>query len=131
YAARADGASEVPARTPATPEGRDSWRARRRTPPFPTVEREIRICDMRDLQRADPTLGGEGGRGRVTGGGMVEQRIERARLFGPGKEIAHLETPGQFAQHPGRRPRLAWRVEHLRHQIKMGVRALAAGSFEP
>src|SRR5437867_10897999 len=96
-----------------------------------SVEREIRICDMRDLQRADPTLGGEGGRGRVTGGGMVEQRIERARLFGPGKEIAHLETPGQFAQHPGRRPRLAWRVEHLRHQIEMGVRALAAGSLEP
>ena len=57
----------------------------------PTVE--VRVADVGDSERADAALGGEGGRARATGGGMVEDRVEGSRLLRPRVEVGEAEPP--------------------------------------
>src|SRR3954468_21927648 len=62
---------------------------------------------------------------------MVEERIERARLLGPGKVVGYPEPLRQIAQDARDGPRLTGRIEDFRHQVQMRVRALAADVLEP
>src|SRR3954471_22463462 len=62
---------------------------------------------------------------------MVEERIERSRLLGPGKVVGYSEPLRQIAQDARDGPRLTGGIEDFRHQVQMRVRALAADVLEP
>src|SRR5437667_232844 len=52
-----------------------------------SVESEIWIGNVRDAQRAHSALGSERGCRGMPRGGVVEDGVERAGPFGPGKEV--------------------------------------------
>jgi hypothetical protein len=63
---------------------------------------------------------------------MVEDRVERALVGGPGVEVPSTPSASrELPQDPHGRARLARRLQHLRHQVEVRVRALAAELLEP
>ena len=62
---------------------------------------------------------------------MIEDRVDRSLVGLPWEEVDEVQTPSQLLENPHERPRFAGRVEDLRHQIEVGVRAFAAQLFEP
>src|ERR1700687_2533748 len=96
-----------------------------------SIKRVSRVGDVRDPERADPALASERGDGGVSGGRMIEDRIERALVVLPGEEVTHAKAPGELLENPDDGACFARRIEDLRHQVQMGVGALAAELLQP
>src|SRR5712664_3191750 len=86
------------------------------------VEGMVRVSDGGDLQRRHCG---------VSGGGMVEDRVEHPLVVLPGKKVVEAQSLGQLLENPDRGARLSRRIENTRHQVEMGVRALATDFLEP
>ena len=95
------------------------------------VEGMRRVGDVRDAQRMDAARGPDIGDGRVTRRLMIEDDVDHGLVGGPREEVVHAETPRQLPQDPRHRAGLARRLEDLRHQVEMRVRALHAELLEP
>ncbi len=96
-----------------------------------SIKRVSRVGDVRDLERADPALASERADGGVSGGRMIEDRIERALVVLPGEEVSHAQALGELLENPDGGARLPRRIEDLWHQVQMGVGALAAKLLQP